>query len=203
MSPTLFTVGHSTHDSADFIGLLKQHEVNAVCDVRSHPYSKYNPQYNRETIAGELKVNDIQYVFLGKELGARSENPDCYADGKVQFAQLAKEPLFQKGLTRLRQGIEKYAVALMCAEKDPITCHRTILVTRQLRNEFIIQHILEDGGIESNDEAETRLLNMFMLNRQADLVRDVNNVSEIDEAYERQSRKIAYQRNPTEEHERH
>lgn len=201
MPAALFTIGHSTHASAHFIGLLKRHDVTAVCDVRSQPYSRYNPQYNHETIAGELKDNNISYVFLGRELGARSTNSNCYTDGKLQFDKLSNEPLFQQGLVRLKQGIGKYTIALMCAEKDPITCHRTILVTRQLRTEFTIKHILEDGRIESNTEAETRLLDMFMLNVQTDLVRDVSQSSEIEEAYNRQSQKIAYERKHDNKHD--
>ena len=188
MLDELFTIGHSTHATEHFVGLLKQHGVNAVCDVRSHPYSRYNPQYSREVIAGEIKNCGIHYVFLGKELGARSDNPDCYVDGKIQFKKLTDEPLFQQGLARLKQGTRQYSIALMCAEKDPITCHRTILVARQLRQEFTIKHILEDGRIESNLAAETRLRNL--LNIHPDLARDESQC--IEEAYDRQGGKIAY-----------
>ena len=188
MPDQLFTIGHSTHFTGDFVGMLKQKSIEVVCDVRSHPYSKYNPQYNKETIAGELKDNNIRYIFLGKELGARNDNPDCYANDKVQFQKLIHEPLFQQGLDRLRQGMRKYSIALMCAEKDPLTCHRTILVTRQLRREVVVSHILADGGIESNAEAEKRLMNM--LNIHPDLARNENQC--IEEAYDLQGQKIAY-----------
>ena len=188
MPDQLFTIGHSTHPTGDFVGMLKQKSIEVVCDVRSRPYSKYNPQYNKETIAGELKNNNIRYIFLGKELGARSDNPDCYANGKVQFRKLIHDPLFQQGLDRLRQGMRKYSVALMCAEKDPLACHRTMLVTRQLRREIVVSHILAGGGIESNAEAEKRLMNM--LNIHPDLARNENQC--IEEAYDLQGQKIAY-----------
>lgn len=188
MPTELFTVGHSTHTTEHFLGLLKRHGVTAVCDVRSQPYSRYNPQYNSEKIAGEMKRHGIAYVFLGKELGARNENPKCYAGGKIQFKKLAHEPLFEKGLARLKQGLREYVIALMCAEKDPITCHRTILVTRQLRQAFTIKHILEDGNIESNTDAETRLLEA--LNIHPDMVWDESQC--IEQAYDLQATKIAY-----------
>ncbi len=188
MPPELFTIGHSTHDTEHFIELLQQHGVNAVCDVRSNPYSHYNPQYNRKRIASEIRNHGIDYIFLGEELGARNDNSNCYVDDKIQFGKLAAEPLFQWGLTRLKKGMRQYSVALMCAEKDPITCHRTILVTRQLRRDYTIKHILADGRIESGTAAEARLRDL--LNIHPDLVRDENQC--IEDAYDLQAQKIAY-----------
>lgn len=188
MSTDLFTIGHSTHATDYFVGLLKQHKVTAVCDVRSHPYSRHNPQYNKEQIASALKANNISYVFLGKELGARSDNPRCYVNGKLHYEKLINEPLFQQGLARLKHGMSQYSIALMCAEKDPITCHRVIFVTRQIRLQFTIKHILEYGRIESNAEAETRLQNRLHI--YPDLVRTESQC--IENAYDLQGQKIAY-----------
>ena len=189
----LYTIGHSTHATDHFVGLLKRHGVTAVCDVRSHPYSKYNPQYNREKIADEIKSHGIAYIFLGKELGARSDNSNYYVDDKIQFKKLAADPLFQEGLARLKQGMKKYSIALMCAEKDPITCHRTILVTRQLQRDFTIKHILADGRLENNAETEKRLMNSLKI--QPDLIRDEGQC--IEDAYNLQGNKIAYTRENT------
>ena len=189
MSKKLFTIGHSTHTVKYFIDLLKMHSITAVCDVRSQPYSQYNPQFNRENLRKDLNNNNIEYVFLGKELGARSDNPNCYIDGKVQYNYLVDEPLFQQGINRLTQGMKQYSIALMCAEKDPITCHRMILVCREMRSiTDQINHILTDGEIESNPEAENRLMNMLRI------VPDMfKNKSEcIEEAYDKQGQRIAY-----------
>ena len=191
MSKKLFTIGHSTHTVKYFIDLLKRHSITAVCDVRSQPYSQYNPQFNRENLRKDLNNNNIEYVFLGKELGARSDNPNCYIDGKVQYNYLVDEPLFQQGINRLTQGMKQYSIALMCAEKDPITCHRMILVCREMRSiTDQINHILADGEIESNPEAENRLMNMLRI------VPDMfKNKSEcIEEAYDKQGQRIAYVR---------
>lgn len=185
----LFTIGHSTHAVDYFISLLKKHSINAVCDVRSHPYSKYNPQFNREVLKKELKRHNIAYVFLGKELGARSENPNCYIDGRVQYNYLVDEPSFQQGIIRLKKGMKQYSIALMCAEKDPITCHRTILVCREMRSHAKqIKHILANGGIETNLEAEKRLLNALGI--VPDMFKNTNEC--IEEAYDKQGQKIAY-----------
>jgi uncharacterized protein (DUF488 family) len=187
--PTLLTIGHSTHTLEHFTDLLKKHNVQAVCDVRSVPFSRHNPQFNRRPLSQELKRLGIYYGFLGKELGARSDNPDCYIDGKVQYKFLAEEPRFLKGLQRIAKGINTYRVALLCAERDPLTCHRTILVCRELRSPDLgIEHILADGSIETNEAAEKRLMSILniwpdMLNSEGDC---------IERAYDKQANIIAY-----------
>jgi uncharacterized protein (DUF488 family) len=189
MDKEIFTIGHSTHEVDYFITLLKQNFINTVCDVRSHPYSKHNPQFNKNVLKDKLMKNGITYIFLGKELGARSENPNYYINGKVQYKYLANDSLFKQGIERLEQGMEKYKIALMCAEKDPITCHRMILVCRELRSYTkFIKHILSDGSIETNEEAEKRIINKFKIEPNLFM----NNDDCIEEAYERQGQKIAY-----------
>jgi uncharacterized protein (DUF488 family) len=189
MDRTLFTIGHSTHPFEHFLGLLRKHAIEAVCDVRSVPYSQRNPQFNREPLKETLREAGIAYVFLGKELGARSDNPGCYIEGKVQYNYLVDEPIFRAGLRRLREGIGRYRVALMCAERDPLTCHRTILVCRELRAPGLsIEHILADGSLETNYAAETRL--MSMMNIQPDMIHDEREC--IERAYEAQANNIAY-----------
>jgi len=189
-SDQLYTVGHSTHPLEKLLALLERHEISAVADVRSHPYSRMNPQFNRDPLKAALKKAGIAYVFLGKELGARSEDRRCYVDGKVQYSLLAKTDLFQEGLARIVQGMTTHRVALMCAEKDPLTCHRTILVCRHLVAQGVqVQHILEDGGLEGHDEALGRLLVELGL-PERDLFRDRAEL--IEEAYARRGEQIAY-----------
>ena len=169
--------------------LLQQHAVDVVCDVRSQPYSEYNPQFNRDALKAALRENAITYIFMGRELGVRSENPSCYIDGKVQYGYLANEPLFRRGIERLCRGMEEYTVALMCAEKDPITCHRMILVCRKMRPLATqIKHILADGTIETNAQAERRLRNSLGIH--PDLLRGES--QSIEDAYDKQGQKIAY-----------
>ncbi|MDD9856095.1 MAG: DUF488 domain-containing protein [Gammaproteobacteria bacterium] len=188
MNDTLFTVGHSTHSTAHFIALLQRHGVDAVVDVRSVPHSAYNPQFNRDALQKSLRDNAIQYVFLGRELGARSDNPACYVDGKVQFKLLAAQPLFARGIERLRRGMAQYRVAIMCAEKDPLTCHRMILVCRRMRALASIQHILDDGALESHAHAERRLRDKLGIH--ADLLRDEK--QSIEDAYDAQGERMGY-----------
>jgi uncharacterized protein (DUF488 family) len=190
MNKILYTIGHSTHSSEAFIELLSAHSVTAVCDVRSSPYSKFNPQFNRETLQKELKLHGIAYVFLGKELGPRSDDLSCYTEGKVQYSKLAETDLFHQGLERLKNGMKSYRIALMCSEKDPITCHRTILICRHLRlQEIEIQHILEDGTLENNRDSEKRLLELLKI-PPTDLFDSEEDI--IQRAYDKQSQRIAH-----------
>jgi uncharacterized protein (DUF488 family) len=188
----LYTIGHSTHSVERFIELLKMHGITALCDVRSSPYSRYNPQFNRENLQRALKAEGVIYVFLGEELGPRSEDPSCYVGGKVRYDRLAKTQIFKRGLERLFAGMKSYRVAMMCAEKDPITCHRMILICKALRSESVeISHILEDGTTESLSESELRLLHALKM-PQLRLFEKVEDL--ILRAYDTQSNNIAYVR---------
>ncbi|MFO1429169.1 MAG: DUF488 domain-containing protein [Candidatus Competibacteraceae bacterium] len=122
----LYTIGHSNHEITAFIGLLQQHGITALGDVRSHPYSRYVPHYSREPLKATLANAGIAYVFLGKQLGARSDNPACYNKGRVQYDRLAQEESFSEGIMRVMHGMNRHCIALMCAEKDPIACHRAM-----------------------------------------------------------------------------
>ncbi len=177
----IHTIGHSTHPIEKFIELLSLHKITAVCDVRSNPYSRFNPQYNRETLQKALKKHDIAYVFLGKELGPNR---------KYHYAELAKTALFHEGLQRLKEGMKSYRIALMCAEKDPIVCHRMILICRYLRaDDMEIRHILEDGTIENNRDSEKRLTESAKV-PPPDMFE--SNEDMILRAYHKQSEKIAH-----------
>src|SRR5215471_13851987 len=132
MPEAVYTIGHSTHSLPRFLELLGQHAITAVCDVRSQPYSRLHPQFNRGQLRDALRAAGSRYVFLGKELGARSTDKSCYCNGQVQYGRLAATDEFKHGLERVTKGSRAYRVALMCAERDPLHCHRAILVARQL-----------------------------------------------------------------------
>jgi uncharacterized protein (DUF488 family) len=187
----LFTVGHSTHPIEVFCGLLKQHNITALADVRSHPYSQYFPQYSQKALKSVLATEQITYVFLGKELGARSENPACYRQGKVQYELLAKEPQFAVGLGRLHTGMERFRIALMCAEKDPLDCHRAVLVARRIHEYGImVEHIHADGHLESQVGMEARMFDLLNMS-DADMFRSREEI--LVDAYRIQGEKIAYE----------
>ena len=186
----IFTIGHSTHSLDTLAGLLRQHDVTALADVRSSPYSRFNPQFNKDSLERDLKVRGIQYVFLGRELGARPTDPACYENGRVSFPRLAKSELFRSGLDRVMLGSQKYRIALMCAEKEPLECHRTILVARALiERGAVVEHILADGRLESYDGALRRLPNLVGLPSE-DMFQTWDQL--LAEALSRQAERIAY-----------
>lgn len=187
---TVLTIGHSIHSLDVFIKLLRQHNVSALADVRSTPYSRANPQFNREPLEQYLKAQGIKYVFLGTELGARSNDLTCYEHGRVQYARVARTDLFRSGIDRVIRGANEFRIALMCAEKEPLDCHRTILVARALTELGVtVQHILADGRLESHDATMERLLKVVGL-RDHDLFRSRDEL--MAEALGRQEQKVAY-----------
>jgi len=190
LTHSVLTIGHSTHTIEAFLALLSRHDVTALADVRSTPYSRANPQFNRETLERHLKTQGIKYVFLGAELGARSNDLTCYEHGRVQYARLARTDLFRSGLDRVIRGASEYRVALMCAEKEPLDCHRTILVARALTELGVtVQHILADGRLESHETTMERLLKIAGL-PDHELFRSRDEL--VAEALFRQEQKVAY-----------
>jgi uncharacterized protein (DUF488 family) len=184
------TIGHSSHTLERFMALLQQYRVTALADVRSMPYSRFSPQFNRTPLKEHLSENGIRYVFLGRELGARPEDPSCYIDGRVQYRKLAQTALFMSGIERVTKGAAKYRIALMCAERDPLDCHRTLLIGRALVDLFVqVDHVLSDGSLESHADAMSRLLNLTSIPDQ-DLFR--SRAELISEALKKQEDRIAY-----------
>jgi uncharacterized protein (DUF488 family) len=163
----IYTVGHSNHSIEKFIGLLAANAITAVADVRSRPFSRRHPHFNKERLAAALAQRDIAYVFLGKELGARSEDPSCYENGQVRYERLAATPSFKAGIERVLTGAEKFRVALLCAEKEPLDCHRTLLVSRALENcGASIAHILANGSVEPQETTMSRLIEQVGLSKE-------------------------------------
>jgi len=191
----LFTIGHSNHSIERFMELLRQHGIEVIVDVRSKPASSRNPQFNRELLKASLGEAGIRYLFLGKELGARRSEREAYDGNVASYERIAKLPAFKDGLDRVKSGVNTYRVALMCAEKDPIDCHRTLLVCRHLREVLPgrIQHILANGALEPHGQTERRLLaNMGVSADQDDMFVDETEPP-LERAYRKRGLTIAYQ----------
>ncbi len=192
MTPSvhLFTIGHSNHEIERFVLSLKTNGVTAIADVRSVPASRYSPQFNREPLRRALADVKIGYAFLGSELGARSDDPTCYANGKVRYERLAQTAPFMDGMARLLQGARKDVVAVMCAEQDPLDCHRTLLVAQQLVFRGAgVDHILSDGRVEPHADA---LMRLRILHRVADPDLFRSDEELLEEALAKQESRIAY-----------
>lgn len=184
----IYTVGHSNHPIAHFLKLLQGQGVNLLADVRSTPYSRFNPQFRRDALTAALAEQGIEYLFLGEELGARSKDRSCYDDGRVSYRKLAATDLFRQGIDRVLAAAKTHTVAIMCAEKDPLDCHRTILVTRELvkRGESVA-HILASGEVESHDQVMQHLREKLKIEPRDLFGDDVN-----EQAYELRGQQIAY-----------
>jgi uncharacterized protein (DUF488 family) len=194
----VYTIGHSNHSIEKFLELLARHSIEAVTDVRSHPQSRFNPQFSLKRLRASLEEAEVAYLFLGRELGARSDDPALVVDGKVDYGRLARTPRFQEGLTRVATAAATARVAILCAERDPLECHRAILVCPELAARGVdAQHIREDGRLESRAELETRLLAAVARDespRTGDLFPDLRGDRDerIAAAYRRRGKEIAY-----------
>jgi len=161
LSLHVLTIGHSNHTMDRFLDLLRRHNVQVIADVRSHPYSKYASQFDREALTAALQAAGFQYVYLGGELGGRPRGDDYYdAEGRVHYDKVAESRVFQEGLARLEKGLRQYAVAMVCAEEDPTGCHRRLLIGRVLAERGIaVEHIRGDGRLQAEEELTPADLN--------------------------------------------
>jgi len=186
----VFTIGHSNHSFERFGELLRLHNVAAVGDVRSAPYSRSHPDFNREFLKTKLAEAGVAYEFLGRELGARPEGAQFYQQGRVQYRVLAQSPLFRAGLDRVLKGAQTQRLALLCAEKEPLECHRTLLVARELVSlGASVVHIHADDSLETYADGMKRLLKMLGLPEE-DLFRSREEM--IADACAMQEERIAY-----------
>ena len=151
---TIFTIGHSNHSSDVFINLLKSHKIDVLVDVRSKPFSRFSPQFNKEGLEKAVKASEIKYLFLGQELGGRPQDSEFYDNyGFVLYSRIAESPLFLDGIDRLIKGIKTYRVAVMCGEENPANCHRRLLIGRVLAKRGVsVRHIRGDGTVHDEDE---------------------------------------------------
>jgi uncharacterized protein (DUF488 family) len=157
----LFTIGHSNHSMEDFVCLLEGNGITLVVDVRTAPYSRYNPQFNKEQIEHALRAHDIEYAYAGKHLGGRPSDPSCYksrmlpAEGvdylhEVDYPEVMKRPRFVQGINRLLELAEEHRTAIMCSEENPEQCHRHHLIAAYLmaqHPEVEVEHIRGDGTV--------------------------------------------------------
>ncbi|MBI1243991.1 MAG: DUF488 family protein [Alphaproteobacteria bacterium] len=151
----ILTVGHSNQSYEAFARLLKGAGATAVADVRTQPYSRRNPQFNREKLRDALRADGIEYVHLGDTLGGRPRG----TGGAPDYEALAAAPEFSAGLDRLMEGARRYRVAVMCAERDPKDCHRCLLVSRALETRGVsVGHILGDGSLIAHARIEDELV---------------------------------------------
>jgi uncharacterized protein (DUF488 family) len=186
----VLTIGHSTHAWEDFVALLRGANVTAIADVRSSPYSVHSPQFNRDRLREGLRLEGISYVFLGKELGGRPNAHKFYHEGVADYESMARTPEFEKGLDRIIEAATTYRIALMCSERDPLDCHRCLLVGRVLAERgVVVNHILEDGTVVSQAQIEDSLL---VLSGRSDEDLFATRLERVAASYRERARKVAF-----------
>lgn len=147
----IYTIGHSSHPLETFIALLQQQKIETLVDVRSQPYSKWNPQFNRENLAAALQNAGVRYVDLGSSLGGRPDQPDLYDPGseRPDYERQAQTAVYQQGISQLTRLAQNGRTAIMCSEGDPDACHRALLIAPTLlESGHTVQHILPDGRLK-------------------------------------------------------
>jgi uncharacterized protein (DUF488 family) len=149
---TVYTIGHSSHPAEHFVGLLRGHAIQALVDTRSSPYSRYTPQFDRETLRELVTRAGLKYLWLGDTVGGRPRDESCYdAEGRVLYSRVARQPEFREAAARILRGAEDLRVALLCSEEDPAHCHRRLLISRVLIAEgATVLHIRGDGTLETD-----------------------------------------------------
>ena len=162
----LCTIGHSAHTLEKFINLLELHGIQTVVDVRSVPASRFHPQFSKRNLSDALARQEIQYVFLGQELGGRPSDPTCYAGGvlpekgtkpwpRPDYARIVKRDWFIQGIERLLRCAVGCPTAILCSEEDPAHCHRHFLIAEYLGQhhpDVEVLHIRGNGALLRADE---------------------------------------------------
>jgi len=196
----IYTIGHSNHEEQQLLHLLKKHAIDTILDVRSSPYSKRFPQFNRELLKPYLMQNSISYLFLGEPFGARQPDPVYYhQEGWLIYASYTKSLSFRAGIQKLDEVLAANRLpALLCAEKDPFDCHRAIMVSRALDLlGYSPLHILADGSIQTQSELDLRLLDKYFPHREETSIFDLidgetSDQDRISEAYLLRNKAIAW-----------
>ena len=196
----VFTIGHSNYEVERLIDMLRYYNINCVVDIRGTPYSKYNVQYNKETIRDTLIKEGFVYIYMAKEFAAKRENKVSYnKEGYSDFEKVIYEEEFKNGIERLKNGCKKgYRIALLGAMQDPIRCHRSILVGRELvQHGFNVKHILDDYSIAYQDDIEKSLLDKYFEDRNQITIdymlgTNKNEKEMIEESYRMANKEIGY-----------
>lgn len=189
------TIGHGKTELQLFIRTLLRYKVNCIVDVRSSPYSKYSPQYNKDIFEAELAKHKISYKWLGDSLGGRPKDLSTYDEnGVVDYEKLVKSELFSKGLLQLEELSVPNNVAIMCSEHDPMKCHRFLAISRELaRREYRVVHIKDFNSFVKQAQLEDELVKIhFGYDVQLDLFSSTDDT--LNQSYSKQNKLCGYRR---------
>ncbi|WP_370867748.1 DUF488 family protein [Brevundimonas sp.] len=185
-----WTLGHSSQTYERFSSLLRSFGITAVADVRSSPFSRHFPHFNRDDLKNSLKRDGLSYVFMGKELGGRPADPDLFVNGVANYERMSETTSYKLGLERVIGGASGHRIALVCSEAHPLDCHRCLLVGRSLiEGKHEVDHILPDGSVRSQNQIETDMV--VMAGRtEPDFFMSASEL--VDTAYRERASQVAY-----------
>lgn len=197
MVNTVYTIGYSGFSIDNFIATLKKHNIMLVIDVRSYPYSNHFPEYNKDTLEIYLKTHRIYYRNYANEFGARQTDRKYYCkEGYLDFEAFSSSEPFLNGVKKLCNSMEQnYTFALLCAEKDPICCHRTILVARAFfERGYNVVHLLANGKTVTQQEINAQLIEKYYPNRNQITFFETpqDDATLLKKAYKKQNEEIGY-----------
>ena len=190
----IHTVGHSNLSAESLVEMLKRRGITQVIDVRSTPYSRYVPHFNRDNIRATLERNSTSYTHMGDALGGRPQDDRLYdRDGRANYELMAQEKTFQDAIGQVEQMAEDGHTLLMCTEADPLRCHRTLLVSQELTSRGAnIIHLMRDDQQENHEETMEKLLAVWKLPRNGNA--EMTRRQIIEEAVRNQAAEVAYRR---------
>jgi uncharacterized protein (DUF488 family) len=195
----LFTIGHSNLEMEDLLSALVRHEIKVVCDVRSRPGSFRYPQFNREALEARLVSARIRYEFFGDQLGGRPLDPAYYlANGLVDYAARRTASDFLQAVDRMLAASRQHNTVMMCAEEDPLHCHRFMLICPAVVKRGVVPvHLRRGATVETHRDAEDRLLQQHGF---ADVTSDSlfahGRGSALEDALRMQSEQYAFRTSP-------
>ncbi len=193
----IFTIGHSSHSWEKFVGLLQQHGITDVVDLRTTPGSDFCPHFNKDVLQTGLRAAGIRYEHFGKALGARRTEPHLLnSDRQLSWPKVKKDPEFLAAVGRIKNGANKGCrIALMCSEGKPIECHRFPMVAQPLAQEgFEILHILPDGALKNQAAIEVEMLDLYAddIPQPSIFEPDVSREQQLEAAYQQLNKDIGW-----------
>lgn len=156
----IYTIGYGNRSIEEFVELLQRYDMQFLVDIRSQPYSRYNPDFSKDALERRLKQASIRYIFMGDTLGGRPRDDTAYfEDGRVDYEKLAEKDFYQKGISYLHTAWNKQLrIVLMCSEAKPQACHRSKLIGKTLRKQNIeVAHIDETAAIKTQEQVDLLL----------------------------------------------
>ncbi len=195
----LFTIGHSNQEMSELLGILVRYEIQVLCDVRSRPGSFRFPQFNREPLQAKLSTAKIRYEVFGDRLGGRPFDPAYYLpNGVADYSARRKADDFQDAVRKVLELSRRQNSVLLCAEEDPLHCHRFMLIGPALKAlGCVATHLRRGGQAESHRDAEDRLLQLHGF---ADVTSDSlfaqGRESALEDALRLQAERYAYRTSP-------